>query len=134
VSIGFGMGLCEQLVLYPLDTLKTNLQADRAKGISPLAQMRMLISGNGGVRSLYRGFLAANVGTAPGMIAYLSIYNETKRRGQAWCDSHNVSRTFSSLMVPLVAGGLAGESKSLTTYGSADGDCRFVFFGSLHAI
>lgn len=102
-------------MLYPLDTLKTNMQAERTKGLSTLAQARQMIGGAGGVRSLYRGFLAANVGTAPGMIAYLSIYNEVKRSGQSWCDSHKVNRTASSLMVPLIAGGMADLS-SLVLY------------------
>jgi hypothetical protein len=113
VSIGLTLNIAEQLVLYPLDTLKTNFQV-RSRGVSPLATARMMIKSQG-LRSLYRGFWAANIGTAPGMIAYLTIYNEIKGRGTSWCDAHNVSRGTSSLLVPFVAGATADIS-SLVLY------------------
>ena len=116
VSIGFSMSVCEQLLLYPLDTLKTNMQAERARGVSPLAQAKMMISGQGGgLRSLYRGFWASNIGTAPGMIVYLSIYNELKGLGQSFCQKNNVNATAASLVVPFVAGATADIS-SLVLY------------------
>jgi hypothetical protein len=135
------MSVCEQLLLYPLDTLKTNLQADRAKAVSPLKLARELISGKSGVRTLYRGFLAANVGTAPATVAYLTIYNELKGLGQSWCHSRNMNPLVTTVGVPFLAGA-AADLSSLVLYTPFDvvtthmqrGESQATYKGNMPAI
>ena len=117
VSIGFTMSVGESMLLYPLDTLKTNLQADAGLHTkqSPLRAARQLIGTSGGIRSLYRGFWVSNIGTAPATVAYLTVYNEMKGWGQRYCKARDISPGVSSVLVPFLAGATADIS-SLALY------------------
>ncbi len=116
VSVGFSMGVVESALLFPLDTYKTNLQADGGVAKkSPLRVARAMIAKNGGFVSLYRGFWVSTIGTAPATVAYLNLYNELRGRGNSWCDRQGISPAVSSLVVPFVSGG-AADLLSLVLY------------------
>lgn len=120
VSVGFGLGVAESLLFYPLDTLKTNLQADGGHKLvlSPLQAARSLMQSSGGLKALYRGFWVSNIGTAPSTILYLSVYNELKKKGTAWL-SEEEKKDDLAVVVPLVSGACA-DLCSLVVYTPVD--------------
>ncbi len=116
VGIGFTMSVAENLILYPLDTLKTNLQAEGGLAkTSPVRAVRAMIASGGGVKSLYRGFWVSTLGSAPGTIAYLTVYNELRSLGNSFCHRNNVNPFAASLVVPFLSGAMA-DLASLTLY------------------
>lgn len=63
-------GLCVDIVLYPLDTVKTRLQS--AEGFV----------NSGGFRGIYRGLGSILVGSAPGAALFFSTYEMVKLVGE----------------------------------------------------
>jgi solute carrier family 25 S-adenosylmethionine transporter 26 len=63
---GGAAGTCVDLVLFPLDTLKTRLQSQ--KGFLK----------SGGFRGIYNGLSSAVVGSAPTAAVFFIVYEKTK--------------------------------------------------------
>ena len=80
LSGGFA-GLSVDVVLFPLDTLKTRLQA--AEGF-----LR-----SGGFKGIYKGLSAAAVGSIPGAALFFGAYDTSKRY---------LSQSASTLPIPVI--------------------------------
>lgn len=75
-------GLAEHIAMFPLDTIKTNIQCDRCgKEISPLEswECAMRIIRNEGVFRLWRGVTATFAGCLPAHAAYFTVYETNKK-------------------------------------------------------
>lgn len=66
-AIGGCAGVIVDLVLFPLDTIKTRLQK-RGAAVAPV-----------GARSFYRGLLSGMAGSFPSGAIFLSVYEGTKK-------------------------------------------------------
>jgi hypothetical protein len=73
-------GLAEHVVMFPLDTLKTNVQCEKCGSNSPLQTINCAkkIIKQDGVFRLWRGVSAMFVGCVPAHAAYFSIYEQMK--------------------------------------------------------
>eukprot|EP00127_Corallochytrium_limacisporum_P006584 Clim_evm13s231 gene=Clim_evmTU13s231 len=60
-------GLCVDVALFPLDTIKTRLQSERG------------FYKSGGFKGIYSGLLSAAVGSVPGAAAFFGGYESSKR-------------------------------------------------------
>lgn len=67
-------GACVEAVLYPLDTVKTRLQAARTKG-----GWRALVSSGGG-KGLYAGLMGNLAGVFPASALFLAAYEPMKKK------------------------------------------------------
>ena len=65
-------GTCVDVALFPIDTVKTRLQAPGG------------FLASGGFRGMYRGIGAAAAGSAPGAALFFSVYEEAKVRIRDW--------------------------------------------------
>ncbi|EEE58881.1 hypothetical protein OsJ_10491 [Oryza sativa Japonica Group] len=76
-------GVVEHTAMFPVDTLKTHMQAG-APPCRPVlslgAVLRAAVSGEGGVRALYRGLPAMGLGAGPAHAVYFSVYEFAKSR------------------------------------------------------
>ena len=68
---GAGAGIAVDVSLYPIDTLKTRMQASNG------------FFAAGGFKGIYRGISAAAWGSAPGAAAFFSSYESSKKIGYA---------------------------------------------------
>ncbi|CAL5220841.1 g2923 [Coccomyxa viridis] len=76
---GAAAGMAETAVMYPLDTIKTRLQA--ATGLGPagsIVQMTRQLISTQGIASLYRGLTPAVLGAGPAHALYYAVYEQTK--------------------------------------------------------
>ena len=87
--------------LYPLDTIKTRMQA-----VTSGAPIGELLKG-GGLRALYSGLWGNLVGVAPASAIFLCVYEPIKK---AVCHGLPEDRQFFG---PIVAGASAGLASSL---------------------
>lgn len=78
VIAGSSAGIMEHVALFPLDTLKTHLQASENLGTRTPAVFSTLVKA-GGIRRLYRGAASVAAACIPSHAAYFSIYESTKR-------------------------------------------------------
>ena len=85
---GGAAGLSVDVVLFPLDTLKTRLQS--AEGFMK----------SGGFRGIYKGLSAAAVGSIPGAAFFFGAYDSSKRY---------FSQNFTSLPIPMIHMTAAGK-------------------------
>jgi solute carrier family 25 (mitochondrial iron transporter), member 28/37 len=75
-------GLAEHIAMFPVDTVKTNLQCDRCGAIiSPIQtwECAMRIIRNEGVFRLWRGVTATFAGCLPAHAAYFTVYETNKK-------------------------------------------------------
>eukprot|EP01040_Poterioochromonas_malhamensis_P005812 gene5812-6252_t len=70
-------GLAEHITLFPVDTIKTNLQCEKCGSTSPFNCAARMIK-NEGVFRLWRGVTATFAGCVPAHAAYFSIYEMMK--------------------------------------------------------
>lgn len=78
------------IILFPLDTLKTRLQSSAG------------LSASGGLRSLYSGLSSTIIGSAPGAALFFLTYESMKQAGSILMPGKR-----DSPMVHLVASSLA---------------------------
>eukprot|EP01114_Cavostelium_apophysatum_P021062 TRINITY_DN7242_c0_g1_i1.p1 TRINITY_DN7242_c0_g1~~TRINITY_DN7242_c0_g1_i1.p1 ORF type:complete len:344 (+),score=69.91 TRINITY_DN7242_c0_g1_i1:108-1139(+) len=102
--------ICENVVYYPFDVLRTRLQTTRGVNFSWGASFGL--AKQLGVRGLYRGFLASSVGALPPHAVYFLSYNFCKDHLQSFHDKHYRRKSTriegkQALWVSFVAGGLA---------------------------
>jgi hypothetical protein len=73
-------GLAEHVAMFPLDTLKTNVQCEKCGSNSPLQTINCAkkIIKQDGVFRLWRGVSAMFIGCVPAHAAYFSIYEQMK--------------------------------------------------------
>jgi len=83
-------GLAEHVAIFPLDTLKTQVQCERCGSISPLQTWNCAtrIVNNEGVFRLWRGVSAMFAGCVPAHAAYFSIFEAMKRATGADREGH----------------------------------------------
>ena len=91
-------GLSVDVVLFPLDTLKTRLQA--AEGFLK----------SGGFKGIYNGLSAAAVGSIPGAALFFGAYDTSKRY---------LSQSATSLPIPVVHMTAAGKTQLSSTHMSS---------------
>ncbi len=74
-------GVAEHVAMFPLDTVKTNIQCERCGSTSPLKTLQCAkrLVNNEGVMRLWRGVGATFSGCIPAHAAYFSIYESSKR-------------------------------------------------------
>mmetsp|Transcript_12638 Transcript_12638/g.27327 ORF Transcript_12638/g.27327 Transcript_12638/m.27327 type:complete len:392 (-) Transcript_12638:604-1779(-) len=99
---GATAGCAVEAALYPIDTIKTRLQAMIGGG-----GIQALLKSGGG-KSLYAGVWGNLVGVAPSSAIFISVYEPTKKWVEAELEpsQHYIG--------PMVAGALAGTASSLT--------------------
>ncbi|KAJ3095727.1 hypothetical protein HK100_005743 [Physocladia obscura] len=73
---GATAGFTVDLVLFPLDTIKTRL----VRAVFVLKQAREGFAAAGGFRGVYAGLSSAAIGSAPGAAAFFSTYEFLKKR------------------------------------------------------
>ncbi|CCW70513.1 unnamed protein product [Phytomonas sp. Hart1] len=61
-------GICVDLILYPIDTLKTRIQSKKG------------FLASGGLSNIYKGLSAVAIGSVPGGGAFFTVYDTTKRQ------------------------------------------------------
>jgi hypothetical protein len=101
LAAGATAGCAVEAALYPIDTIKTRLQAMRSGG-----GIRALIQAGGG-RALYAGVWGNLVGVAPASAVFLAVYEPVK---------HAVIRAVGddrAFLGPLAAGVAAGLASSV---------------------
>lgn len=79
IVAGSSAGLMEHLVMYPVDTIKTHLQAQR--GICPdrsIVSATSSLLREGGFMRLWRGASSMLMGCVPSHALYFTVYEETK--------------------------------------------------------
>lgn len=101
LAAGATAGCAVEAALYPIDTIKTRLQAMRSGG-----GFGALIK-NGGGRSLYAGVWGNLVGVAPASAVFMAVYEPVKK---AVIASQPEERSF---LGPLAAGVAAGLVSSI---------------------
>ncbi|KAK9864898.1 hypothetical protein WJX84_008193 [Apatococcus fuscideae] len=101
LAAGATAGCAVEAALYPLDTIKTRMQAVASGG-----GMGELFKG-GGLRALYSGLWGNLVGVAPASAIFLCVYEPLKR---AVCQNIPEDRQF---LGPIVAGASAGLAASI---------------------
>jgi solute carrier family 25, member 44 len=105
-AAGLTFGIVEGAITHPLETLKINLQASR----SGVASWKSIYRAGGGMKGLYRGFVANSILPAPSNFFYLHMYNVVKTRGFRYCEDHGVTGWKADILVPLVSGAVADMS------------------------
>ena len=82
VIAGSCAGLAEHVSIFPLDTLKTQLQCERCGSTSPLKTWNCAerIVKKEGLFRLWRGVGAMFMGCVPAHAAYFSIFEVTKMK------------------------------------------------------
>jgi len=80
VLAGSSAGVMEHVAMYPVDTVKTHMQAVSAEGAAPLTVRGtvMQIVQNGGIMALFRGSLAIGGGCIPAHVGLFGTYEITK--------------------------------------------------------
>jgi solute carrier family 25 iron transporter 28/37 len=76
-------GVVEHTAMFPVDTLKTHMQAASPPcrpTLSLGAALRAAVSGEGGALALYRGLPAMALGAGPAHAVYFSVYEFAKSR------------------------------------------------------
>ncbi|KAK9826574.1 hypothetical protein WJX74_003521 [Apatococcus lobatus] len=101
LAAGATAGCAVEAALYPLDTIKTRMQA-----VTSGAPIGELLKG-GGLRALYSGLWGNLVGVAPASAIFLCVYEPIKK---AVCQGLPEDRQFFG---PIVAGASAGLAASL---------------------
>lgn len=101
MAAGATAGCSVEAALYPIDTIKTRLQAMNAGG-----GMRALFERGGG-KALYAGIWGNLVGVAPASAIFISVYEPIKKYWQARLDE---SKQF---IAPILAGASAGMAASV---------------------
>lgn len=86
--------------LYPLDTIKTRLQALRGS-VSAKEQLKAL-KGSGGVRGMYSGLAGNLAGVIPSSAIFFSVYQPVKEKLQA--PGSGVPQWFAQLVAAASAG------------------------------
>eukprot|EP00667_Euglena_gracilis_P009214 EG_transcript_9355 len=71
-------GMIEHATMFPVDTLKTRLQAARATSHLGLRHVFRTVTHNGGVLALYRGVVPGMCGAFPSHAAYFAVYEKVK--------------------------------------------------------
>ncbi|OEL29571.1 Mitoferrin [Dichanthelium oligosanthes] len=74
-------GVVEHTAMFPVDTLKTHMQAGAPPcrpAVSLGAALRNAVAGEGGALSLYRGLPAMALGAGPAHAVYFSVYEFAK--------------------------------------------------------
>jgi solute carrier family 25 (mitochondrial iron transporter), member 28/37 len=74
-------GVVEHTAMFPVDTLKTHMQAGAPPCrpvLSLRAALRNAVAGEGGVLALYRGLPAMALGAGPAHAVYFSVYELAK--------------------------------------------------------
>ena len=112
------------LVIYPIDLLKTRQQFDLSKNTSERSIYRIFqqVHRAEGVRGLYRGVVAKSVGSVPGSLTYFGCYEFTK----AWLETRLHRQRDSDIPRPAdvwlvnLAAGFAGDLASLVFSTPAD--------------
>ena len=74
-------GLAEHVTIFPLDTLRTQVQCERCGSVSPMQTWNCAtrIVGKEGIFRLWRGVSAMFAGCIPAHAAYFSIFESMKR-------------------------------------------------------
>lgn len=76
-------GVTQRVLLHGLDTLKTNVQYARGRGlherVSVRAAVRRLVLARGGLAAFYRGIVPGVLGTVPYSLVYMPSYRAAKR-------------------------------------------------------
>uniref|UniRef100_A0A0G4HNY4 Mitochondrial carrier protein n=1 Tax=Chromera velia CCMP2878 TaxID=1169474 RepID=A0A0G4HNY4_9ALVE len=86
---GSAAGVMEHVAVFPLDTIKTRMQAlSRAPGASSMRLAAQSVLAEGGVRSLFRGVGAITWGCVPAHAALFSSYEFTKSALGVSADGH----------------------------------------------
>jgi solute carrier family 25 (mitochondrial iron transporter), member 28/37 len=90
VIAGSLAGLAEHVSIFPLDTLKTQLQCEKCGSVSPMQTWNCAtrIVGREGIFRLWRGVSAMFVGCIPAHAAYFSIFESMKKATGADGDGH----------------------------------------------
>lgn len=87
-------GTCTDLFFFPIDTLKTRLQAKGGFFV------------NGGWRGVYRGVGSAIIASAPGASLFFLSYEATKKFLQPWSKSISNNETISNGLIHMAAASL----------------------------
>lgn len=75
-------GMVEHMAMFPVDTIKTQMQALSScpiKSITVNQAVRSILKSDG-ARGLYRGIAAVGIGAGPAHAVYFSVYEVCKRR------------------------------------------------------
>eukprot|EP00668_Euglena_longa_P002362 GGOE01002730.1.p1 GENE.GGOE01002730.1~~GGOE01002730.1.p1 ORF type:complete len:318 (+),score=37.44 GGOE01002730.1:49-1002(+) len=72
-------GMIEHATMFPVDTLKTRLQATNAANHFSLGHVFKTVTHNGGVLALYRGVIPGMCGAFPSHAAYFTVYEKVKK-------------------------------------------------------
>jgi len=79
-------GLSVDLMLYPIDTLKTRLQSPQG------------FLASGGFRGVYNGVGAVGVGSSPGSAMFFTIYEGSKPYTTEWCLQNGRSQSLGHML------------------------------------
>ncbi|KAL6766704.1 hypothetical protein ACKKBG_A37030 [Auxenochlorella protothecoides x Auxenochlorella symbiontica] len=101
LAAGATAGCAVEAALYPLDTIKTRLQAMRSGG-----GLRALVQAGGG-RGLYAGLVGNLVGVAPASAIFMAVYEPVKQRVLKAVDADR------AWLAPLAGGVAAGLASSV---------------------
>eukprot|EP01130_Rhizamoeba_saxonica_P003065 TRINITY_DN1329_c0_g1_i10.p1 TRINITY_DN1329_c0_g1~~TRINITY_DN1329_c0_g1_i10.p1 ORF type:complete len:136 (-),score=17.59 TRINITY_DN1329_c0_g1_i10:73-480(-) len=91
-------GIIEHCGMYPLDTVKTHLQAQRNGRDTMIGTIRKIYKGSG-IRGMFRGISAIAVGAGPAHAIYFGVYELFKHQLTIKSDNDILSQG--------IAGGLA---------------------------
>jgi solute carrier family 25 iron transporter 28/37 len=95
-------GITEHVCLFPLDTIKTHMQAYRARGV-PVSQNPLLVAdairAEGGALGLLRGLPAVVGAVGPAHAAQFGIYEHVKARIALLQDRNQGRREIGSMLV-----------------------------------
>jgi len=83
-------GTAEHCGMFPVDTIKTHLQASKSK-ISAQSAVRLIVAQHGG-GALFRGISAIALTSAPAHAVYFSVYEFLKRKFGANTQQHTPVR------------------------------------------
>uniref|UniRef100_A0A0D9VSZ9 Mitochondrial carrier protein n=1 Tax=Leersia perrieri TaxID=77586 RepID=A0A0D9VSZ9_9ORYZ len=99
-------GVVEHTAMFPVDTLKTHMQAGSPPCrpvLSLGAALRAAVTGEGGVLALYRGLPAMALGAGPAHAVYFSVYEFAKSRLSERLGQNNPAAHASSGVLATIA-------------------------------
>ena len=104
LAAGAVSGCAVEAALYPIDTIKTRMQAMIGGG-----GLKALLDSGGG-KGLYAGIWGNLAGTAPSSAIFISVYEPVKKWAQAQLPEEK------QFLGPILAGATAGLSSSLVRW------------------
>jgi solute carrier family 25 carnitine/acylcarnitine transporter 20/29 len=101
-------GLCQALVICPMEHLKCRLQLPDSTYKGPLQAAKSIVSSHG-IPGLYRGINSTLIREIPAFGAYFSVYDAVKDSVNSYFDTHNSDSSQHMWLASAFAGGVSGS-------------------------